>query len=211
MVEVNDMAANCPVVFLKDQNTGRFRLACLMGFAAGENLFVQNGAWGATHLPMALATSPFLIAELSDGSLGPALDESSSMVNSSEGDALYQNGTETPFLQARKKDLERLFHAEAETQKFTEHVVAERLLKAMVLELKLEAGEQRKLVGLYTVDGEALQQLSAAKLEELNKLGFLTALHVMLGSLAQMKRLVNLKNADGGEKLVALDVHATTP
>ena len=54
-----------PLVFRKHQETGRFFLNALLGFAADENLYLDGkGNWLTDYVPLAVRKGPFLIAML---------------------------------------------------------------------------------------------------------------------------------------------------
>lgn len=209
--EFPQAATNFPVVFIKDSNSGRFLAVCLFGFEESENLFFENGKWAATYVPMNIGRYPFAIdvAENADKKavVYPCLDQSSSLVNEEEGNALFDaEGKETEYLQNMSKYLGDLFQSEMITQQFIRTVADMELVQAMDFGLELASGEKRSVTGIYTVNQEKMQGLEDDKLLQLHKKGYLGPIYSMLTSLGQVNRMVRLRNKTDGSKINRLQL-----
>lgn len=200
--EYDPAAANYPILFVKDENTGQFRSIALLGLEAGENCFYNGGNWQATHIPMNVARHPFLIApkegdDIQD-QLYVCLENDSDYLSKKDGDALYhENGEETDFLKSVKIRTSELFDNEVITQVFISKLVEMKLLRSIRFHLDFEDGDKRSLSGLYVIDEECFRQLEDKTVCELFRAGYLTAIQSIIVSLGQINRLVKLHNQSG--------------
>lgn len=62
------------------------------------------------------------------------------------------------------------------------------------MEVKLDDGQPRQLVGFYTIHEEKLAALSAEQLGALQQQGYLQAIYMALASQTQVMKLLKLKN-----------------
>lgn len=201
--EFADVAANCPIVFVKDENGGQLRVAAMMGLSPEINLYVQDNEWQGTHVPMNLGRLPFAFAPVGDGNmLGAALDMDSEQVSETEGKALFEeSGEPTEYFKQVNVFLSTLFQGEVATQKFTDAIEKYDLLREFHVQMEDENGGKRELVGLFTPTSNRLKQLSDEAVVELNKEGILAGLHIAIQSMAQIKRLARLHNQLDGTKI----------
>lgn len=197
--EIEIAACDYPLAFLKDADTGRFRLAALLGLARPRNLFLLNGQWLATYLPLNLVREPFRLMLGNDNRLVDAIDEAHPRFNRTDGQRLFSaGGSPTAFLD-RMRGLMKTIHADmAPTTDFVEMLVAHGLVAPMALELwpgEPDDGPPERVEGLYTIDAEALRTLPDATFLQLRRAGQLAPAYQMLGSLGQLNRLQQLHNA----------------
>ena len=94
--ETGVAASDYPLLFMKDVESGHFRLVALFGLRPDANCFLINDQWQATYLPLAVLGLPFRLGG-SDQSL--CIDEESDLVSTDTGSALYSgDGNETAEL-----------------------------------------------------------------------------------------------------------------
>ncbi|WP_262696237.1 SapC family protein [Kordiimonas aquimaris] len=210
--EFADVAANSPIVFLKDEKSDRFRPASMLGLRVEENLFYRDGEWVGTHIPMNLGRVPFSIKAIGDGKqVGAAIDMDSDLVGE-EGSALFdENGKETEYFERVTRFLAQLFEGEVASQKFMETLEKQNLLREFRLLLEDVNGVKTELTGLWTPDNQALQNLPDDVALEMHKSGHLAATHVAIQSMAQIKRLVQLNNQKGGTLVRSINVDMIDP
>lgn len=206
--EFADVAANCPIVFVKDENSDRLRVAAMLGLDVEKNLYVRDNEWLGTHIPMNLGRVPFSFTPLGDGkALGAAIDMDSDMVNEDEGQALFEeNGEPSEYLKQVNGFLSSLFQGELATQKFSEAVAKHDILREFRLQMVGDDGSKRELVGLFTPAAPQLQALSDEAVLELHKEGFLAAIHIAIQSMAQVKRLVRQHNDSNEVKIRSVNM-----
>src|SRR5688572_31669785 len=58
--EFRSLQAHYPIVFAKSAD-GQFQPLALLGFQAGENLFLGPEGWNVAYVPLTIARQPFLI------------------------------------------------------------------------------------------------------------------------------------------------------
>lgn len=161
----------------------------LLGLAQGENLYVEGSRWTARYVPAFLRRYPFVT-----GRQGPMLDMAWSGLSPIDGEPLYdESGRPTPRLAAALDFLAR-FDAEAlRTRAFTARLVELDLLQPMQADATLPDGQTVSVEGFRVVDEERLRALPDAAALELHRSGMLMLAHLHRASLANMRRLVELK------------------
>lgn len=185
------VAAELPIVFIKNNESGLFEAVTMLSLAPGENLMVENGEWQGIYVPRVLRNYPLALME--DGQdpaqLLVALIESSPMVNTEEGFALFnEDGSESDFLKARTASLGETIQFAQMTKAFNKLLADLDLLVPQSLTMTLE-GKPREINGIYIVDEKKLQELSDEQFMDLRKKGLLAAIYAHLMSLQQVQRL----------------------
>ena len=206
--EFADVAANCPIVFVKDENSDRMRVAAMLGIEVEKNLFFEDGAWQATHVPLNIGRVPFSFAPIGDEKqLGAAIDLNHKLVSEEEGTPLFdEKGEPTDYFKWVNSFLSNLFQGEMMTQKLVDELTKHDLLREVHLQIEDEAGTKSELAGLYTPSANLVQKLSDEAILELSKSGFLAAIHVAVQSMAQVKRLVQLHNKREGTNIRGVNI-----
>lgn len=69
------------------------------------------------------------------------------------------------------------------------------LIEPVTIDIDLNNGEKRQLVGNYTINEEKLASLSGDKLEALSKRGFLPLAYAVVTSMTNIRKLIEIKNA----------------
>jgi hypothetical protein len=185
------VAAELPIVFVKNTETGTFESVAMLSLAPGENLMVQDGEWQGNYVPRVLHNYPLTLME--DGQnaeqLLVALIESSPMVNTEEGFALFnEDGTESDFLKARTTSLGENVQYAQMTKAFNKILADMELLVPQSLSMTIE-GKPREITGIYIVDEKKLHDLADEQFLDLRKKGLLPAIYAHLTSLQQVQRL----------------------
>ncbi|WNO09263.1 SapC family protein [Teredinibacter sp. KSP-S5-2] len=191
--EIARAAVVFPVVYVKDANTGTFRLVAMCGLKPGENLFVENGEWLSVYIPAALRNLPFQLGRNEDGDKTQAfvcINENSSLVDDS-GIALFEeSGDESEFLKSRTAMLAQYDADVKMTEGYISYLVENELLVQKSIALNFTENEQFNLNGIYTIDEEKLAGLSASAFEDMRKRGFLPSIYGHLISLNQIHSLI---------------------
>ena len=68
------------------------------------------------------------------------------------------------------------------------------LLESFVLDAQLYDGSEHRLSGFYTINEEALKELTGEQLEMLNKRGYLEAIYMAIASMTNLPLLLDRKN-----------------
>ncbi|MBB5212670.1 SapC family protein [Microbulbifer hydrolyticus] len=201
-LEFRALQGQYPIFFQKDANSDTFFPLALLGLEPGENLYLRDGKWTATHIPLTIRREPFLIGRqnfVEDGVQKTRrvihIDLDSPRVNRERGEPLFlEYGGNSPFLDSMSDLLEAIHHGIEQSEKFVRALQIHGLLESITLDVTLDNGESNQLKGFYTIDEERLRALNAEDLNELHRAGFLEAIYMVMASQAQMRRLIDEKS-----------------
>jgi hypothetical protein len=193
--ECANIAADCPVVFVKNEDTGQFQMVAILGLEAGENLFVKDGSWRAMYIPAVLRNHPFkAIADAANPEhVTVGLDTESEFVTTDAGESLFtEDGSESEFLKARKSDLAAYLEQEHITRGIVSFLADKELLAQRSLSVNID-GEEVNIGGLYSVNEVKMNELPDDEFSEIRRRGLLPLIYAHLISLNQIRRLVGYR------------------
>jgi hypothetical protein len=185
-----------PVVFLEDKEQDSFRPVVLMGMDAGENLFVgADGKWQASYVPAIIRRYPFALASAGEeGKFTVCIDEGSDLISDTEGLLLFnEQGEPAEALENVKRYLGELQQMDAFTNEFCKYMVAHNMLTPLNMRVQ-QADQVKNINGCYVINEERLNGLSVDGFMELRDKRYLPAVYAHLLSLAQIERLMTLKD-----------------
>ena len=199
--EFRNVQAFYPILFQQD-GRGGYQPVALFGFQQRENLFLDDEGWQAGYIPAMVRREPFLIGF--QDSKDPArpgrtrvlsLDLEHPRVSRETGEALFQPlGGRTPFLEDAADLLETIYTGIEHARAFVRALVEQDLLESVTFEIVLRDGSRNQLIGYHCLAEEKVQALSGAALGELHREGFLMPMFMVLASLGNVQRLIDLKN-----------------
>jgi hypothetical protein len=195
--EFAQAATSYPVVFVKDPDVEHYRSVIMLGLESGENLYYGEKRWNALFVPQSIGMVPFALGldPEKEKTLTTCIDLDSPFVGEDKENALFdENGKETEFFNNVQESLGRLYESEVATEKFIKEIVENDLLQELELNITFADGERKKLVGVYTINEEKMQNLPDEKVLDFYKRGLFVPMHAMLGSLGQINRLIQLRN-----------------
>lgn len=196
MHEFARAAAVYPLVFVEDKQKDEFRPVALLGLDAGENLFVgAAGKWEASYVPAIIRRYPFALAGTGEeGRFTICIDEASDLVSDTEGQPLFdEKGEPTAVIDNVKRYLGELQQMDLLTREFTQYLTAHNMLTPLNMRVR-DHDKVKNISGCYVVNEERLNNLSDERFLELRAKRFLPAIYAQLISLAQIERLVTLKD-----------------
>ncbi len=200
--EYGDVQREYPIFFRKDPHTGAFQSIALLGFQPDENLFLDGNAWNASYIPGIVARGPFLIGfqnQQVDGEVRrePVIhvDLDHPRISTTEGEPVFlPHGGNSRYLERIGTILQGIHQGLAVSQAMFEAFTAHQLIEPVNVEVKFNAEEQFNLRGLYTISEEKLRGLSGEALFQLNSAGFLQGAFLVIASLNNMKKLIDMKH-----------------
>lgn len=194
--EFRDVQQHYPILFRLNAERDNFTPVALMGFEAGENLFLEDGRWDADYVPLAIDIQPFLIGGADgEGERQVHIDLASPRISHDEGTRVFEpEGTPSPLLEAVVQKLGTLDAGYRETAAFIEALRQHRLLEPLALEITLADGSANRLVGFHIVNEAALRGLDAAALGELHAAGHLMPIFMAVAALGNVRGLIARKN-----------------
>ncbi len=200
MHEFGRVAADLPVVFVKDGENGKFLPVALMGLQPQENVFADGSEWPFGYVPMAMRRYPFSLqfADNDNSKVVLCFDENSALVSKTEGNALFNdNGEQTDYFKARAENALRFVEQAQVTGKAIELLVEKDLLESRQLNVQLENGKSYTLNGVYVINEKKFNELKDEEFAELRKRGLLSVIYAHLLSLQQVQKIAMKKLAQG--------------
>lgn len=197
LTEFHKLSLQFPIVFTKNKDTGQFMCSTLFGLEQGENLFFNNDKWDSLYLPLQIRRQPFFIGKSENDDDQPVIciDMSLSATGTTSGEKLFdEQGNETDYLVKAKNILAELFEGEQATQLFINELLSLNLMQPMQLQITLVDGHIIRVEGLYSVDEDALNKLTAEQLFALHKKNYLHPIYTMITSIGHIYGLVDKKN-----------------
>ena len=199
--EFADVQREYSIFFRKDPATGEFQSVALLGFKEGENLFLEGGRWNAKYLPGIIARGPFLIGfqERREGNDSQReavihVDLDDPRISSTEGELVFlPQGGNTRYLDRVVGILNGIRTGLEVSQAMFAAFTAADLIEPVKIEIKLNAEEQYDLHGMYTIGQKKLFELDAETLHKLNRSGFLQGAYLVISSLGNVQRLIEMK------------------
>ena len=199
--EFRNVQAFYPILF-QQEAAGGFQPVALLGFEQGENLFLGPDGWQATYIPAMLRREPFLIGfqkpqDASDGDLMRvlSLDMDHPRVNTEAGEALFHPlGGRTDFLESAADLLEGIYDGVAHGKAFVKALEERDLIEAVTLDIPLRDGSRNQLLGFHCLAEQQVQELPGEVLGDFQAQGFLMPLFMVLASMGNIQRLVEMKN-----------------
>jgi hypothetical protein len=200
--EFADVQREYPIFFRKDPATGEYSALALMGLQQDENLYLGPKGWEADYIPGVVARGPFFIGYQRrevNGKVENApvvhVDLDSPRVNKTEGEAVFTaQGTNTRYLDNIAALLNAVNLGLEVAKPMFEAFIAAELIEPVQLEVTVNSEEQFNLTGLYTISREKLASLDADTLFKLHRAGYLQAAFLVVSSMANVQRLIDLKN-----------------
>jgi hypothetical protein len=186
-----------PLVFIEDKEKDQFRPVALLGLDAGENLFVDaKGKWQASYIPAIIRRYPFALSQADEGRYLVCIDEESELVSDTEGTPMFdEKGEPTQVIDNVKRYLSELQQMDIVTQDFCKFLSANNLFVPLNMRVR-QSDKFKNISGCYVINEERLNNLSDERFLELRNKRYLPAIYAHLTSLAQVERLVSLKDAN---------------
>jgi hypothetical protein len=201
--EVQPVARHYPIVFTSGDNGKTYAAVAVLGLAANENVFCQDGKWAAgVYMPAYARRYPFCMAKVSMNKVEQkerlicvekaALDE--------DGGALLFDAAGQPNEQW--KGIERLlseYEADLERMREMCSLLGDYgLLEPFSMQATFKeekGGGKMQLTGMHRVAEKNLENLNAAQLKNLIRKGYLARIYLHLVSLENFARLLDRKGA----------------
>jgi hypothetical protein len=186
-----------PIFFRKDPE-GAWQSVALLGFDAGENLFLRDGRWDAAYLPGAVARGPFLIGfqdRMLDGELRREpvvnVDLDHPRASFAEGEPVFlPQGGHSPYLERVIEVLRGIHDGTDMGKAMFATLEAADLIQPLDLRVRVDEYNEVNVTGLHGIDRERLESLDAASLHGLHRAGYLEGVYLVLASMQNVRRLM---------------------
>jgi hypothetical protein len=200
-IEFRRVQSCYPIFFQKDPDSGKFFPLALLGVEEGHNLFLGEDCWDADYIPLMIQRHPFLIGYQEDNEAPEgkkpvvSIDMDSPRVNEDEGEALFlPHGGTSEYLAAMTTILEDIQYGHQMNEEFIDTLLEFDLIESVAMEVELNNGSKRQLLGLYTIDEDKLGQLDGEALGKLHSKHYLLPIYMILASLSCFRTLIDKMN-----------------
>ena len=202
--EITDAAADYPLIFMKDGDSGQFRLTALFGLTPGTNAYLDGDFWQAVYLPQEVLTAPFRIA-------GPdqalCINEASALVTTDTGDVLFDDdGNEAPALLRIRNMLDKLEQGRKDANELIAVLLPLGLVRPVSVTVNLESGPSELVQGLYSVSPLQLKAAAPDVLLDLHARDFLAPIYTIIQSMTQFNRIRQLNNLRSKGQIASFDL-----
>lgn len=193
-----------PILLKKDED-GEYQAVALLGFDKAENLFLHGDRWSSRYIPAALARGPFMIGldRRDDGSSGEPMiniDLDHPAVGAENGAPLFlKHGGNAPYLDHVAAILRRLHQGLDMRKPLFKALERFDLIEPINIKGEFGPAMQFEIPGFSAVSIDRLNALDADALHQLNQSGYLYTAYLMVASLNNIGRLIEMK----GQKLGA--------
>lgn len=200
-VEFRTLLEEYPIVFHRHPETDEILPVALFGVEQNENLFLDNGRWQASYIPLIMQRDPFLIGQQNRADQpGEApqmvihVDMDSPRISTTEGQPVFlPHGGNTEFIENVAAMLKAIHFGQQENQAFAAALTQHQLLEPFIVDIELQKNRQHRLSGFHTINEEALKKLSDQAVADLHRQGFLPLIYAALFSLARLSELITRK------------------
>jgi hypothetical protein len=196
--EFEELQRDYPILFAKSDE-GAYQAVALLGLERDENLFLGEKGW-TSWVPALFQRGPFSIGiqRRQDGGEEPTIhvDLDDPRIGREEGEPLFlPQGGNAPALERAAAALRTIYHGMAIAEAMYPAWEALGLLEPLAISIQLSDTERVELPGYYAIAAERMGSLTDAELGGLHRAGFLAPLFLVMASLANINRLIALKNA----------------
>lgn len=191
------LAAEFPLVFVKDSRVDKFVPVAIMGLREGENLYCQTEEYKAQVVPLRFHNPPFQMTKVDEqgDQLALLVEEDSPLVSETEGTPLFnENGERSEYLEKRIESLLQAAQQAVQTENICKLFADKELFSTQQLQLQFQPDSPRyNIDGIYTIDEQKLNGLSDEDFLEFRKLGLIPLIYAHLSSLQQLRRISEMQ------------------
>jgi hypothetical protein len=196
--EFEELQRDYPILFARGSE-GDYQAVVLLGLERDENLFLGETGWTA-RVPALIQRGPFSIGvqQRPDGSEEPMIhiDLDDPRVGRDEGEPLFlPQGGNGPALDRAAAALRTIYSGMEVAAAMYPAWDALGLIEPLAIGIQLSGTERVELPGYHGIAAARFASLSDVELGGLHRAGFLAPIVLVMASLANISRLVALKNA----------------
>jgi hypothetical protein len=200
--EFRNIQVDYPIFFHKNTQTGQFLPMVMFGLQEGENLYLNEGKWNATYIPLMIERGPFLIGfqrvvenDSSRKKMVISIDMDNPRVGRSEGVPVFDPfGGNSEYTEHIITVLQEIDRGQAVITELVEALVEHDLLEPFTLDVTLDNGGQYTLHGFHTIHEEKLAALNGDVLADFSRRGILQAIYMVVASMGNIRKLIDFKN-----------------
>jgi hypothetical protein len=197
--EFSLIAREYPIIFSSAGNAQTFAPVAVLGMAAGENLYDNNGKWaGSVYVPAYVRRFPFCMTRVTLDKVeqqNRLICVEKSCLDEKDGESMF-DAKGQPL--AKWKEIETLlteYEIDLERSREMCGILADYgLLEPFTMQAKFNTGaEPLHLTGMHRVNESKIEHLNASQLKNLVKKGILSRVYAHLLSLDNFAKLLDRK------------------
>lgn len=189
--EFEEAQREFPIVFR--QMDDRILAFVLLGFDAGENLFLDDHGWTTRFVPAVQRRGPFALS-VEEGEETIQVDMDDARVGAADGLPVFlDHGGDAPYLTHVTAALRTLHEGAQMAPAIHADLAAAGLLRPVTLRVDLGDAGGYEIADMLAIDQGALAALTVPVLERLHANGLLRAATMAAASLGNIDRLIELK------------------
>jgi SapC len=200
--EFRNIQADYPIFFHKNDDTGKYLPMVMFGLQQGENLYLNEGQWQASYIPLMIQRGPFLIGfqSVMDNNVASkkmviSIDMDNPRVGGDEGEPVFQPfGGNSEYTERVISVLQQIDDGQAVIEELQAALIEHQLLEPFSLDVELNNGVKHSLQGFHAIHEERLTALDGDVLADLSQRGILQAVYMVVASMSKIRRLIELKN-----------------
>lgn len=199
--EFSDVQREYPIFFQKDSQTGEFQAVAIFGFKQNENLFLEAQGWNASYIPAVIAREPFLIGfqrEKGGSEAIPVIHvdlENPRISRDDEGESVFlEHGGNSPYIENISRILMSIHDGLSLSKDMFSAFLALDLIESFVLDIEFNNSVKYQSSAYYTINQERFFSLDDAALGQLHKAGYLHFAYMVLASLGNIRKLIDMCN-----------------
>lgn len=192
-----------PILFRRDA-TGEVQAVVLLGLDRDENLFLADGGWSARYVPVIQRRGPFSIRVETDPGSGAQdlkinVDLDHPRITPGQGQPVFKrHGGATPYLDDVSHALQTLYEGVQASEPMFQAFSDAGLIEAVAINITVGEALRYDLEDFHAISRERLAALDGAALERLHRAGWLATAFHAASSLANIDRLIEMKNRKEG-------------
>jgi hypothetical protein len=189
-------SSNFPIVFIKQQSTGKYKSVALLGLEENENLIFSNGQVNSNYIPCHVKRYPFSVGEMDNETKDTVLclDENSALLSTKKGELIFNSDGQLSDTMGKISEfIVDLIAKDEATTNFIDFLDDNDLIQPAELTLTLGDDGKKQITGVYKVDEVQLNKLSEETVLALYNRKYFAAIYSHLASLSQFTRLLHFK------------------
>ena len=189
------IATHHPIFLRRNSQSGQLEPGAMLGFKAGENLFLSDSGWTTPYVPLEFQRQPFMLIPGAGDDYALAVDTDSPRLSADDGERLFlATGHRSDFLETMTDIVGQFCQGVPAAHRYAQTLSELGLVEPARLDIRLGDGTETRIEGLHTLNRDRFDALDGDALLRLRDAGWLELIYVQLTSLAQIPNLIARRN-----------------
>jgi hypothetical protein len=193
------IAAHHAIFLRRNSQSGQLEPGAMLGFKAGENLFLAPRGWATPCVPLEFQRQPFMMIAGAEGQLSLAIDTDCPRVQAESGERLFLSGGHaTDYLERMRVLVAQYCDGVPAAHAYGRMLGELGLVEPAQLDIRFGDGSETRIDGLHAINRDRFDALDDAAIVRLQRAGWLELIHIQLASLAQVSNLIARRDGTFG-------------